>query len=75
MIEVTGFNVCPDSQILGVSELVNSNDHICIVDIRSTDVVDLCILDNVGGKRLAWKRSTLQCKSHRFIHRVLHRLQ
>ena len=75
MIEVTGFNVCPDNQILGVLEPVDSNDCICIVDIHSIDVVDLCILDNVGGKRLAWKMSTLQYKSHRFVHIVLHRLQ
>ena len=73
MVEVTGFNVFPDSQILGVPELVNSNDYICIVDIRNIDVVDRCILDNVGGRRLVWRRSTLQCKSCCFICRVLHR--
>ena len=55
MIEVTNFNVLPDSPILGVLVLVDSNGHICIVDICSIDVVDLCILDNVGGKRLVWK--------------------
>ena len=73
MVEVTDFNVFLGSQILGVLELVDSNDRICIVDIRSIDVVDQCILDNVRGRRLAWRRSTLQCKSHRFVHRVLHR--
>ena len=75
MVEVTDFNVLPDSPILGVLVLVNSNGHICIVDIRSTDVVDRYIFDNVRGRRRAWKRSTLQCKSRRFIHRVLHHLQ
>ena len=75
MIEVTSFNVLPNNQILSVPVLVDSNGHICIVDIHSTDVVDLCILDNVGEKRLVWRRLTLQCKSRHFVHRVLHHLQ
>ena len=75
MVEVTGFNVPLDSQTLNVPGLVDSNNHIYIVDICSIDVVDLCILDNVGGRKLVWRRSTLQCKSHHFIHQVLHHLQ
>ena len=73
MIEATGFNVLPDSQTLDVPELVNSNDCICIVDIHNIDVIDQCILDNVGGRRLAWRRSTPQYKNHHFVCRVLHR--
>ena len=53
MVEVTDFNVLSDSQTLSVPELVDSNDHICIVDICNIDVVDQCILDNVRGRRLA----------------------
>ena len=67
MIEVTGFNVLLDSWILSVLVLVDSNGHICIVDIHSIDVVNWYILDNVGERRLVWKRSTLQCKSCCFI--------
>ena len=63
MAEVTSFNVLLNSQTLGVPELINSNDCICIVDIHNINVVDQCILDNVGGRRLVWKRLTLQCKS------------
>ena len=72
MVEVTGFNVSLDSQTLNVLGLVDSNDRIHIVDIHSIDVVDLCILDNVRGRRLVWRRSTVQCKSCRFVHQVLH---
>ena len=75
MIEVTSFNVLLDSRILDVLVLVDSNGHRCIVDIHSIDVVDQYILDNVGGRRLVWRRSTLQCKSHHFVCRVLHCLQ
>ena len=76
MVEVTSFNVLLNSQTLGVPELVNNNDHICIVDIRNIDVVNQCILDNVRGRRLVWKRLTLQCKSCRFVHLICHcRLQ
>ena len=64
MVEVTSFNILLNSQTLGVLELVDSNDCICIVDIHNIDVVNWCILDNVGGRRLVWKRLTLQCKSH-----------
>ena len=67
MVEVTGFNVLLDSQILGVLVLVDSNGHICIVDIHSIDVVDQYILDNVGGRRLVWRKLTLQCRSRCFI--------
>ena len=74
MVEVTGFNFFLNSQILSVPELVNSNDHICIVDIQSIDVVDWCILDNVGGRRPVCKRSIPQCKSHRFVCLILHHL-
>ena len=66
MVEVTDFNILLNNQTLGVPELVDSNDCICIVDICDIDVVDWCILDNVGGRRLVWKRLTLQCKSRRF---------
>ena len=52
MIEVTGFNVFPDSQILGVLVLVDSNGRICTVDICNIDVVDQCNLDNIRGRRL-----------------------
>ena len=38
MVEVTSFNFL-DSQRLGVPVLIDSSDHICIVDIQSTDVV------------------------------------
>ena len=72
MVEVTSFNVLPDSQILDVPGLIDSNNHICIVDIHNIDVINWCILDNVGGRRLAWKRSTLQCKSCRFVCQFLH---
>ena len=75
MIEVTNFNVLPNSQILSVLVPVDSNGHICIVDICSIDVVDRYILDNVGGRRLVWRKSTLQYRSHRFVRRVLHHLQ
>ena len=75
MIEATGFNVLLDSRIPGVLVLVDSNGHICIVDIRSIGVVDWYILDNVGGRKLVWRRSTLQCKTCRFVRRVLHHLQ
>ena len=75
MIEVTGFNVLLDSWILGVLVLVDSNGHICIVDIHNIGVIDQYILDNVGGRKLVWRRSTLQCKSCRFVCRVLHHLQ
>ena len=67
MIEVTGFNVLLDSQILSVLVLVDSNGHICIVDIHSIGVVDWYILDNVGGRKLVWRRLILQCKSCCFI--------
>ena len=77
MVEVTDFNnTYQDSQILGVSVLVDSSDHKYIVDIHSIDVVDRCILDNARGKRLVWRRSTPLCKSRRFFCRVLlHHLQ
>ena len=52
-VEVTGFNVLPDSQILSILELVDSNDHIYIVGICNIGVVNQCILDNVRGRRLA----------------------
>ena len=68
MVEVTSFNVLPDSQTLDVLELIDSNDRICIVDICNIDVVNQCILDNVRGRRLAWKRSTPQCKSCCLVH-------
>ena len=68
MVEVTNFNVLPDSLILGVLVLVDSNGHMCIVDIHSIDVVDWYILDNVRGRRLVWRKSTLQCRSHCFVH-------
>ena len=72
MVEVTGFNVL-DNQTLNVPELVNSNDCIYIVDIQSIDVVNQCILDNVGGRRPAWKRLIPLCKSCHFVHIILHR--
>ena len=77
MVEVTDFNnTYQDSQILGVSVLVDSSDHKCIGDIHNIDVVDWCILDNARGTRLVWRRLTLQCKSRRFFCRVLlHHLQ
>ena len=75
MIEVTGFNVFLDSRILSVLVLVNSNGHICIVDICSIGVVDRYILDNVGGRKLVWRRLTLQCQSRHFVRQVLHHLQ
>ena len=53
MGEVTDFNVLPDNQTLNVLGLVDSNDHIYIVDIYNIGVIDQCILDNVGGRRLA----------------------
>ena len=77
MVEVTNFNnTYQDSQILGVSVLVDSSDRKCTGDIHSTDVIDRCILDNAREKRLVWRRLTLQCKSRRFFCRVLlHHLQ
>ena len=77
MVEVTDFNnTYQDSRILNVSVLISGSDRKCTVDIHSTDVVDRRILDNARGKRLVWRRSTLQCKSRRFFCRVLlHHLQ
>ena len=72
MVEVTSFIFLLSSQTLGVPVLIDGSDCICIVDIHSIDVVNWCILDNVGGRRLVWKRSTLQCKSCHFIHLILH---
>ena len=53
MVEVTSFIFLLNSQTLGVLVLINSSDHICIVDIRNIDVINWCILDNVRGRRLA----------------------
>ena len=75
MVEVTGFNVSGNLK-LSVLELVDSNDCIYIVDIQSIDVIDRWILDNVGGRRPAWKRSIPLCKSRHFVHLVFyHHLQ
>ena len=76
MVEVTGFIFLLNSQKLGVLALVDNSDRICIVDIQNIDVIDWYILENVGGRRLAWKRSTLQCKSCCFVWLILyHHLQ
>ena len=72
MVEVTGFIFLLNSQTLSVPALIDSSDCICIVDICNIDVVNRCILDSVGERRLVWKRSTLQCKSRRFAHLILH---
>ena len=74
MVEVTSFNFL-NSQTLGVLALVDNSDHIYIVGIQNIDVIDWCILDNVGERRLAWKRSTPQCKSCHFVHLILYHLQ
>ena len=71
MVEVTGFNIL-DSQTLGVLVLIDSSDHICIVDIQSIDVIDCCILDNVGGRRLVWRTSILLYKNYCLICLILH---
>ena len=71
MVEVTSFKLL-DSQILSVPVLIDSSDHMCIVDIQSIDVVDQCILDNVEETKLAWERLTLLYRSCCLSHLVLH---
>ena len=50
MVEVTGFNFL-GNQTLSVLVLIGNSDCICIEDIQNIDVIDLCILDNVEGKK------------------------